>query len=250
MATERPPWCLINDTLLNNKCFLCSQTFLRGFIKYIISISLLLCLYYDNSSISLLGKQKKVYQVSQLVSFCTNRYQLLSDFEINFSGNEFSDFKSLTEEKNNENNENFHQYTANLSSYQRALLGPIHSTNLEKIFQDYSRLEFLARENKTNPKTAINLLEKIFQENDIELWMSGLVCHREDCFREYIKLVPTSAPRDEEVIPENNNNNNNNDNIEGSMNEKKKKQNVMQFGRNIKDCPPDCGCDNPWPFLS
>lgn len=61
--------------------------------------------------------------------------------------------------------------------------------------------------------------------HDVAPWMSGLACCRNElCARDFSLLLPDASPitAPRSIFP-----------TEPS-----------------KDCPPDCGCDNPWPFLS
>lgn len=64
-------------------------------------------------------------------------------------------------------------------------------------------------------------------KHDVALWLSGLVCCRTtNCATEYKLLVPS----------------------EGSMKAELKK--IEEKSAENQICPPDCGCDNPWPFLT
>lgn len=63
-------------------------------------------------------------------------------------------------------------------------------------------------------------------KHDVAPWLSGLVCCRTtNCAIEYALLVPS----------------------ESSMKEALKK--IEEQSAENLICPPDCGCDNPWPFL-
>ena len=85
------------------------------------------------------------------------------------------------------------------------------SMNLETTFQEY-------RANQDD----VNLVVAQMKAANIEPWMSGLACGRkEDCVFDIdiILSIPINSSLD---------------NIPKSAN----------------DCPPNCGCDNPWAFLS
>jgi hypothetical protein len=63
-------------------------------------------------------------------------------------------------------------------------------------------------------------------KHDVAPWLSGLVCCRTtNCATEYALLVPS----------------------ESSMKAALKK--IEEQSAENQICPPDCGCDNPWPFL-
>lgn len=63
-------------------------------------------------------------------------------------------------------------------------------------------------------------------KHDVAPWLSGLVCCRTTkCVMEYALIVPS----------------------ESSMKAALKK--IEEQSAENQICPPDCGCDNPWPFL-
>ena len=64
---------------------------------------------------------------------------------------------------------------------------------------------------------------------DIALWMSGLVCSSNDLCKAAYTAISTE---DDKSI--------------GSTEQLK-----AAFAKhNVTDCPPDCGCDNPWQFMA
>lgn len=66
-------------------------------------------------------------------------------------------------------------------------------------------------------------------KHDVALWLSGLVCCRTvNCSRDYAILVPSEST------------------IVADL-KRIEKQGILDLENQI--CPPDCGCDNPWPFL-
>mmetsp|Transcript_14589 Transcript_14589/g.32753 ORF Transcript_14589/g.32753 Transcript_14589/m.32753 type:complete len:93 (+) Transcript_14589:151-429(+) len=74
-----------------------------------------------------------------------------------------------------------------------------------------------------------------FKENDVETWMSGLVCGTTpDCKQELAYFIEQKEKSG----------------ATGAT-KAKKKSNLFSFASNNNpDCPPGCDCDNPWPFLS
>ena len=73
-------------------------------------------------------------------------------------------------------------------------------------------------------------VEKVLRDlegNDIAPWMSGLVCGQSElCAREFNMIVP-DGPR-----------------------AKTSSKFKAEIQKKADDCPPGCGCDNPWAFLS
>lgn len=63
------------------------------------------------------------------------------------------------------------------------------------------------------------------QKHDVATWLSGLVCCRsQECADDYALLMPSADAVNPAETP--------------------RPQGDGVF------CPPDCGCDNPWPFLT
>lgn len=78
--------------------------------------------------------------------------------------------------------------------------------------------------------TIDNLLHE-FKENDLELWMSGLICALHGgCASDAALFIQSSK----------------------KITSSSKKKPAIPLGITFanKDCPPNCGCDNPWGFLS
>ena len=64
---------------------------------------------------------------------------------------------------------------------------------------------------------------------DVPVWTSGLVCSRtEACIQDFSLLVPAVDKSDQTT---------------------KKVVARLLPSAALPFCPPDCGCDNPWPFL-
>lgn len=81
------------------------------------------------------------------------------------------------------------------------------------------------------------LIERI-RDNDLDLWMSGLICNQTEFCRSDAELFlappqgTTSSAAKSDGRPSNTAST-----LSG-----------ITFAN--KDCPPGCGCDNPWAFLS
>lgn len=78
----------------------------------------------------------------------------------------------------------------------------------------------------------LNLAEEL-KKYDVPEWTSGLACCRSaNCSEEYELLVPPKETAD---------------GVTTGM-----KPRVVRKHKLMSDpnCPPNCGCDNPWPFLS
>jgi hypothetical protein len=74
-------------------------------------------------------------------------------------------------------------------------------------------------------------LEKVAEElskMEVAMWMSGLACCRSSECEIAYNMVMNMSSAGNAVAP-----------ISTSSNRKE-----------LGNCPPDCGCDNPWPFLS
>eukprot|EP01031_Cornospumella_fuschlensis_P030674 gene30674-37066_t len=83
-------------------------------------------------------------------------------------------------------------------------------------------------------------LHKHLNQEDVEIWMSGLICYKNPECKADIKLFLPQADQDQSTE------------AAGSI--------VSDSGvfviekkpheKSDQDCPPGCMCDNPWPFLS
>lgn len=75
----------------------------------------------------------------------------------------------------------------------------------------------------------IEALVKELRENDLDVWMSGLIC-----------ALHGGCEADSSLF------------IESSSKPSNKAKPTIPLGITFanKDCPPNCGCDNPWAFLS
>lgn len=70
------------------------------------------------------------------------------------------------------------------------------------------------------------------RDNDLDLWMSGLICNQTELCRADAELflAPLNTPSGD-----------------GRVSSTRALPGIT-FAN--KDCPPGCGCDNPWAFLS
>lgn len=155
----------INNMLKENKCFLCQQIFPRG-------------------------KQKRVFQILQLLQF----------FEI---------------------------YETN---YNISIL--LYGENLINCYQEYQYYGGIQN---------IDTISEQLRKHDIDFWMSGLVCSQNaDCVKQIDAILNLNLNQD------NRNTTNTSSTSMGMGNDKLSK--IVKQAR--EDCPPGCGCDNPWSFLS
>jgi hypothetical protein len=98
------------------------------------------------------------------------------------------------------------------------------SRNLDACFRNYCDLMETGGGNIA--------LATIFKENEIEMWMSGLVCNTSlQCNAELSLFLSTVARR------------------EGNISFTDAVDHSLQAMKADANCPPDCGCDAPWSFL-
>mmetsp|Transcript_34435 Transcript_34435/g.32808 ORF Transcript_34435/g.32808 Transcript_34435/m.32808 type:complete len:178 (+) Transcript_34435:186-719(+) len=111
-----------------------------------------------------------------------------------------------------------------LSSSSTEGINKFESKNLQECYDT-----FVTELNGDTTKLSAELLKY-----DVANWLSGLVCCRTTiCSQEYAILMPSS-----------------NNIIAAAAREESLKKNKSSFvNANGVFCPPDCGCDNPWPFL-
>lgn len=193
----KSPWASINDVLIQNRCWLCLNHFPRG-------------------------KTKKVFQVSDLLTFYHNHMSRLiirSDAAVN-DGDRGNDAENETVGGSTESSANLGE--VNKTNYKFV------SSNLQACYDSYVALMNAA-------EGSPDLLFKEFKENDVEVWMSGLVCAiGADCKQEAAYFIENKKHA-----------------AGGTEDGSKRKVNSM-FAFSIPngtDCPPGCGCDNPWPFM-
>lgn len=93
------------------------------------------------------------------------------------------------------------------------------SPNLRACYYEYVR--------SGGPEKLDSIVDMMRNSCELEVWMSGLVCNNETCVKEFKYIVPDD------------------DNGSGGA----------SMGSSTKlsanqECPPGCGCDNPWAFIS
>eukprot|EP01038_Epipyxis_sp_PR26KG_P007316 gene7316-9968_t len=207
------PWATINDMLIENRCWLCKEKFPRG-------------------------KQKKVFQVSDLLQFfgelmlqelppppTLESENLIEDIITtnNLPKAPENDLKLSTAEVNNSESANSTINSINLTLYPGLSGNTLKSENLRRCYNSYKKL--LLKDGGKGDE-----LRSEFKNNDVEVWMSGLICAiSEDCKNEQAYFI-TDKKKNSNSLPTS-----------------------TKDGKMIsdpKDCPPGCGCDNPWAFLS
>jgi len=147
------------------------------------------------------GKTKKVFQVSSLVE-CFERQM---------------EHEKQIEEENLEDMGN--------ESVSKKMF---KSRHLRECYESYQELVGSDKKN-------MNKLLELLKDNDIELWMSGLICGtNEHCREEMAYFIA--------------------DTLKSSSTSTKVSTSTkipgITFANKDKDCLPGCNCDNPWPFLS
>lgn len=175
------------------------------------------------------ARTKKVFQVSHLLSFYHQLYMSTihnkednnDNSNENLLDNDSTIFQSDLNIANNDINDN-KIFPMNSKKH-------FISQNLQKCYDNYV---YMMSMNENKP----DLLLASFQKYDIEVWMSGLICGlTPSCKEELIYFVESKASTT------------NSTNKDDSNNNSKKIMNMSLYSN--KDCPPGCGCDNPWPFL-
>lgn len=147
MSTPNSPWRSIHNVLIQNKCWLCNNTFPRG-------------------------KTRKVFQISDLLTFYHNhqlRLQLPDDFvsedtKMDSDGNEVeSGINALNL------NETAAKDEAPTTAIPKSTEYEFISENLQRCYDSYM---LLMNEGDGKP----DKLFAEFKEHGVEVWMSGLVC--------------------------------------------------------------------------
>jgi hypothetical protein len=174
-AADRPRdthpkvWLSVSDALIANRCWVCDAPFQRGL-------------------------RKKVFQISQLVNYLTQRRDRLVG-----AGEEAAAAAPVTVDAPPTTTVTSH----NLVSWYAAFVEDLGGSEAK--------------------------LEEALKACNVTPWFSGLVCcTSEACLRQYQLVVPPTA--DEAAAAA---------------------QALQSLaGKLAADCPPGCGCDNPWPFLA
>jgi len=178
-AADRPRdthpkvWLSVSDALIANRCWVCDAPFQRGL-------------------------RKKVFQISQLVNYLTQRRDRLAGAG---AGEEAA---------------------ATAAAPVTVDAPPTTTVTSHNLVSWYAA--FVEDLGGSEAK-----LEEALKACNVTPWFSGLVCcTSEACLRQYQLVVPPTA--DEAAAAA---------------------QALQSLaGKLAADCPPGCGCDNPWPFLA
>lgn len=196
MSEKKSPWTSINDVLIQNKCWLCNNTFPRG-------------------------KTRKVFQVSDLLTFYHNhqlRLQLPDQLDqeipvgesVEVDGSQLSAAAPAPEETSETD-----------GAVPKSTDYTFISSNLQSCYDSY-----IALMDSGDGKPDQLFAE--FRKNGIEVWVSGLVCGMNpECKQELAYFIEKKH----------------------AGNGVGKKVNLMFELPSGTTCPPNCGCDNPWPFM-
>jgi hypothetical protein len=191
-AKEKSPWASINDVLIQNKCWLCLNTFPKDRSKAVFQVSDLLTFYHNQH-------QRVIASSASVIS--ADKTDREDGAKEEASGIGVKDFKFISE-------------------------------NLQKCFDSYVSL-MEAGDGKPD-----QLFEE-FKHNDVEVWMSGLVCGGTPaCQQESAYFIETK------------NKHATGGNSSGSSGDRKKVNDMFSFA--IPDstgCPPGCNCEPTWPFM-
>mmetsp|Transcript_20655 Transcript_20655/g.35106 ORF Transcript_20655/g.35106 Transcript_20655/m.35106 type:complete len:250 (+) Transcript_20655:79-828(+) len=220
-TAEKSPWTSINDMLIKNKCWLCQSPFPRG-------------------------KPKKVFQVSQLLSFYKKHAQMMatkSNVEVAQHVEAQPGIVDLSVEGGKGDGYEGEAFENTIVDSETAVTnGSFISQNLQRCYESYVELippvpsssGEMGNGEEENP----DKLFAVFRENDVETWMSGLVCGMSaDCKKELAYFIEPKGK------------------IKGATSTASKAKNTTAglftfVSNNNPNCPPGCGCDNPWGFLS
>lgn len=151
------------------------------------------------------GLTKRVFQIQNLLDYFKKRYELEK------SSTSSGDMDTTTEGAISESDK----------------IPPIRTKNLADCYARY-KADMDSFEN-------IDALLKEMRENDLDVWMSGLIC-----------ALHGGCASDSSLFIEGYSNS------AGTLSTATKAKPGIPIGITFanKDCPPNCGCDNPWAFLS
>lgn len=198
------PWSTINNSLIQNQCWLCRQTFLRGKMKKVFMLSHLLKYVEERLKLEKLVEQDPTTptcrllntDVAAVVNKAAEESHAAQVGEVNSS-----EAASATAPEG---------LTLNM-------LKALESSNLRWCYEDFKA-----------HGGDMDVIQSRLLEVDCETWMSGLICARSpECAMEYLLVVPDGKVSTSVMV--------------GDANYKRPAN---------KDCPPECGCDNPWAFIS
>lgn len=151
-------------------------------------------------------------------------------------------FKSYSIGKQKKVFQIFHilQYFENIS---------IHDSVIDNIYGDHLKScyeEYIALGGQTNEDYIVNQMKSL---SDIDTWMSGLICSQNECcVKQFNDIVPDNPTEMKKVNEESISSSS--EPVKRGLNWAMKRNGIKSKGLGKDDCPPDCGCDNPWAFLS
>ena len=260
------PFNSINNMLILNRCWLCELPFQRGTMKHVFQISDLLSYYHQLYSLSLQNDDDDdddddddndtkndndvknesggVYYVNDIKN--DDNYVKNDSVASNDNTTIKDDNKFDINDSNNFNNKNNHPdfISNNLKQcYQYYItMLQLSSNNLQQQYQ-YHNTTNKDDNNNNNSNKAFYLLQS-FDNHQIQIWMSGLICKtNSNCQQEMIYFIK-SKPSSSASSGSSSNSNNGSSRIGNHIFQ------PISMINNSKNCLPGCGCDNPWPFLS
>jgi hypothetical protein len=217
-AEKKPksPWASINDVLIQNRCWLCLQTFPRGKMKKVFQVSDLLTFYHNH--MQRLKILKDAADETQPAADPEAASAVDTSGAVDCERNSISGSSETTEE------------TAARTSLGTADTDfAFISDNLQKCYDSYVELM------NAGDGTPTKLFEE-FRACDVEVWMSGLVCAGPPACKQEAAYFIEATGKHTPV---------------GDGGARKREVNSMFSFAVPKgtECPPGCGCDNPWPFM-
>lgn len=212
-ASVKSPWASINDVLIQNRCWLCLNYFPKGKTKKVFQVSDLLTFYHNHMSRLIIRSEAAAEASSATAAIA---------FPLEGDAKEHnSETVTPAEDKSSEvSSECASEIEPTSTDYK------FISANLQACYDSY-----VALMNAGDGKP--DLLFKEFKETDVEVWMSGLVCAiSADCRKEAAYFIENKK------------------HAASTADGKRKVNSMFAFSiPNGTDCPPGCGCDNPWPFM-
>lgn len=205
-------WETISNCLVMNRCWLCDRVFQRGRVRKVFTVADMLRYLHERYVSEKLreGNFTPGHVFSAINTSSTSK-------EDGIDGNSTADSTSLNTQGNDkESNDATSTQTPSLpQNNDDAYTCILQSQNLSACYRRYYECEGNSV-----------LIEQELKEVDMAVWMSGLVCYTtEECAKEFDLMIP-NAESNRGPLPS-----------------------MKKFAPDEK-CPPGCGCDNPWPFLS
>ena len=259
-GSGKSPWSSINDMLIQNKCWLCETPFPRGKPKKAFQVSQVLEFFkarMDHEAASLLegqGASAVIISQNQFGGDNSGGENISSATDTSISPSP-SPSPSLSEVNHansvrgrstaeEESKDNAAELSNGSQSVLPGLVRDLLSKNLGACYTSFVDL-------MTRGEGKDTLLLDVFKDESVEPWMSGLVCGiTPECKEELVYFIAPKVPQNPTTGT-----------AAGTAGTAKgmrpfgtgngAKSNAFSFTKwSAKDCPPGCGCDNPWPFLS